>query len=147
MSKLLDYVKWRGDLSFAQDSFNSIDAALFSQLSLFNLDDIVSSNEKKTISEVYQGYLDKGNTLETKIGFLLTFEQNYIFEAMSKAPRFKDLIFCDYVHIMDEESVCQFEAFTVDLGDKLLISYGGTDDSIVGWREDFYLMFLDSLNL
>jgi hypothetical protein len=64
---------------------------------------------------------------------------------MSNASRFKELRLSDFVRIVDEGKVCQFEAFTVDLGDKLLISYGGTDDSIVGWQEDFQLLYLEEI--
>ena len=32
MNNVLDYIKWRGDLSFAQDPFNAIDSAIFSNL-------------------------------------------------------------------------------------------------------------------
>ena len=32
MSNIIDYMKWRGDLTFAQDSFNEIDNLILSQL-------------------------------------------------------------------------------------------------------------------
>ena len=32
MSNIIDYVDWRGDLTFEQDSFNQVDAVVFSQL-------------------------------------------------------------------------------------------------------------------
>ena len=33
MSNIFDYLKWRGDLTFAQDSPNGVDALIFSGLS------------------------------------------------------------------------------------------------------------------
>ena len=32
MSNILDYIQWRGDLSFAQDPPNAIDSLIFSYL-------------------------------------------------------------------------------------------------------------------
>ena len=32
MSNVLDYVKWRGDLSFAQDPPNAVDSVIFSYM-------------------------------------------------------------------------------------------------------------------
>lgn len=32
MNNVLDYIRWRGDLSFAQDPLNAVDAVIFSNL-------------------------------------------------------------------------------------------------------------------
>ena len=39
MSNIIDYVDWRGDLTFEQDSFNQVDAVVFSQIAMLELDD------------------------------------------------------------------------------------------------------------
>lgn len=44
MSNLIDYIKWRGDLTFSQDSFNDIDNLILSQLAYIDFTDIVVSN-------------------------------------------------------------------------------------------------------
>ena len=41
MGNLLDYLAWRGDLSLAQDPFNSIDALLLSSLSYVDFTNVV----------------------------------------------------------------------------------------------------------
>ena len=33
MSNIIDYIKWRGDLSFSKSSFNEVDGLIFSMLS------------------------------------------------------------------------------------------------------------------
>ena len=40
MANICDYIKWRGDLSFASDSFNEVDSLVLSQLSYFNFTDL-----------------------------------------------------------------------------------------------------------
>ena len=32
MQNVLDYIRWRGDLSFAQDPLNAVDSVIFSNL-------------------------------------------------------------------------------------------------------------------
>ena len=41
MSNMLDYLKWRGDLSFSQDPFNEVDNLVFSILCYNDFDGIV----------------------------------------------------------------------------------------------------------
>ena len=50
MSNIIDYMKWRGDLTFAQDSFNEIDNLILSQLVYVELNNIVPGDEEPTIS-------------------------------------------------------------------------------------------------
>ena len=41
---IIDYIKWRGDLTLKQVSFNEIDALILSELSYVNFKDIVPEN-------------------------------------------------------------------------------------------------------
>ncbi|NCC43953.1 MAG: DUF2974 domain-containing protein, partial [Clostridia bacterium] len=58
------------------------------------------------------------------------------------AKRYEDARLSDYSEIYDEETQTQFGAvcITLDSGEKY-ISFRGTDDSIVGWREDFSISY------
>ena len=146
MGRIMDYVSWRGDLDFTQVPFNAIDAAIFSQLSIFDFDYIVpESGDGNSISEVFELYLGKGYQLSDPVTFLMTNKQHYLFEALSKAPRYKDLKLSNYRRIHNEKNPCQFEAMTIELDDLMLISFGGTDDTILGWHEDFELLYLDEI--
>ena len=62
---------------------------------------------------------------------------------MAASRRFSDLTLCAYVSRTDEETQTQFSALTALLPDKTAyIAFRGTDDTIVGWKEDFNLAFL-----
>ena len=50
MSNIIDYMKWRGDLTFSQDPFNEIDNLILSQLVYVELNNIVSDNAAHAIS-------------------------------------------------------------------------------------------------
>ena len=146
MSRICDYVTWRGDLSFKQEPFNAVDAAIFSQLSIFDFDNIVPSSVEGTpLWKVFDLYLGKGYQLSDPVTFLVSNKQHYLFEAISKAPRYKDLMLSNYQRIYDDKNPCQFEAMTIEMDDKILISFGGTDDTILGWHEDFELLYLEEI--
>ena len=146
MSRIIDYVNWRGDLNFNQEPFNQIDAAIFSQLSLLDFDDIIPlEGDGIPLYEVFNRYLAKGYKINEPVGLFISNKQHYLFEAVSKAPRYKDLLVSNYQRIYNEDNPCQFEAMTIDLGEELLISFGGTDDTILGWHEDFELLYLEEI--
>ncbi len=48
MPNILDYVDWRGDITFDKSPFNDIDNLIFTQLSYINFDGIVPSFLTKT---------------------------------------------------------------------------------------------------
>ena len=47
MSNILDYVKWRGDLSFQASPFNEVDNLIISMLSYIHFDGVVEPNFNK----------------------------------------------------------------------------------------------------
>ena len=47
---ILDYIKMRGDLTFAQSDFNSVDALILSQIAYNNIDGLVSPDFKQKIT-------------------------------------------------------------------------------------------------
>ena len=58
--------------------------------------------------------------------------------AIVASPRFRPLRLCDYVSEMDSHREKQFSACTLRFpsGDAY-VSFRGTDNTIVGWKEDF----------
>ena len=50
MEYLIEYVKWRGDLSLKNDKFNVIDIMILTQISYLNFEKIVSSDFKESIT-------------------------------------------------------------------------------------------------
>ncbi len=59
---------------------------------------------------------------------------------MADAPRYRDLQLCGYVNEICEKKQVQFSALTIRLPDDTwFAAVRGTDDTIVGWREDFNL--------
>lgn len=141
MSNILDYIKWRGDLDFIQSPLSEVDNLILSKLSYLDFTDIV--HESMTLSDVSELYLkSKGYG---KIGMLLDENFPLLLEQAGLSHRFGSIVVSDVVDKTCEEAIIQFAAMTFDLGSALFIAFRGTDDSIVGWKEDFMMSIMDTV--
>ena len=63
---------------------------------------------------------------------------------MAHSVRFGGMLLNGYCELMDDAREQQFAALTVELGDgSIYLSYRGTDDTIVGWKEDLNMGYLE----
>ena len=97
-----------------------------------------SNNEKITIKQAYEN-TEKIGIPEQKI---LQIEDKDLFPAMAKSKRFGKLYIIEYVNNVDEDEEKQFSAVTILLPDNTMyVAYRGTDNTLVGWKEDFNMCF------
>lgn len=67
-----------------------------------------------------------------------------LFEAMTKSRRFCKMKLNFHENIIDTNKETQFSAVTFLLEDgTVLIAFRGTDETIVGWKEDFNMAFME----
>ena len=145
MSNILDYLAWRGDLSFYQDPFNSIDALILSCLSYVNFTGVVPSKGDGliTIEEASEKFFTIHSPEElAQDKSFIRFAPDLL-RAMAKTDRFRNSYLLNFVDDTDISRGIQFAAVEIDLPDETsFISFRGTDDTVVGWKEDFNLSFM-----
>ena len=142
MANILDYLDWRGDLTLAERGFNEVDNLLMAELCFLDFSGIVPADFSASVSlpEAMQKY-DAARPQET-MGVLVPEQIPELGHKMAASRRFSDLTLCAYVSRTDEETQTQFSALTALLPDKTAyIAFRGTDDTIVGWKEDFAMAF------
>ena len=139
MPNIMDYLNWRGDLTFKQDKINEVDAIILSRFSYLPFKDVNMENV-----ESVESILDKMKDLSLD-KFIWKNDKEFITK-LGKTNRYKDLIVTDYQEIMDLEAEKQFAAVTIWLpkGYKY-VSFRGTDMSLVGWKEDFNMSFMENV--
>ena len=145
MSNIIDYMKWRGDLTFAQDSFNEIDNLILSQLVYVELNNIVPGDEEPTISllDAAKLFFKQNNEQELLDHVSMTKNAILVFKEMAKSVRFKNVQLSRYVNDINEQEQSQFSAITIKLPDNsTYIAFSGTDATLVGWHEDFNMLYL-----
>ncbi len=149
MPNLTDYLQWRGDLSFSASPLSEVDNLIFGLLSYIDLDGIVPPPGKGriTVREAAKEYFFvHACEVPKPLGLIIPAEIVTFFRRLADTPRFRDLELCGYVNEISIEEEMQFSALTVRLPDEsFFVAFRGTDDTIVGWREDFNLSFLDSV--
>lgn len=143
MSNFLDYLKWRGDLSFARDPFNEVDNLVLSELAYIDFSPVTGEpGNGVTLREAYR-IMSEGN-IKTELN--LSHDPWPLLEAAAGTERFGNII-CDYyINIIDQETTMQFSSTVFILGEmNSFVAFRGTDDTLVGWREDF-LTYYQSQN-
>ena len=142
MGTLEDYIKWRGDLTFSQDGFNMIDNLVLSCISYVEMDDVfnASSQKEMTLQEITDIYFKKVFPKKSFRDGSILKDAPITLKAISKTGRYKSIKVRNYVSKNDVKKTLQFAAMEFVLPDDTsYIAYRGTDDSIVGWKEDFRL--------
>jgi len=144
MANIVDYIEWRGDLTFAQSPFNEVDNLLLSTAAFIDLSGVVSPDpwgmpvKLSVCAEKYREKYPDGRYY----GVAIPAAMGDIFQKMARSTRFGGIYVTCYVSDLNEAEGKQFGAVTMVLPDNsIFISYRGTDDTITGWREDFNLSF------
>ena len=147
MGTLYDYINWRGDLSFAEAPMNEVDSLIFSLLSYLDLKEIVpDSHYGSTVSlkAAANAFFSK-NPDPKKISMGVIVPKNIVkvFRMVKDTRRYRGVGLKAHVNMIDTKKEMQFSATTFLLDDETtLIAYRGTDDTLVGWKEDFNMSFL-----
>lgn len=145
MSNLLDYFAWRGDLSFSASPFCEVDNLVLSMLSFVDLTGIVSDSVvgmPLKLSDCYERYSEKFPTGE-RFGQIIPNSTGDSFRLAAGSVRFRDTYVTAFRSETDENAVSQFAAVTFVLPDNsIFVAFRGTDDTLIGWREDFNLSFI-----
>ena len=138
MANIIDYVEWRGDLNLNKTEFNEIDSLILNRFSYFPLDNLINKNEMVSIKELSERF-KKADKKQMRI---LWKDDADLFPIMGNSKRFGEMLALEYINKIDPEQEKQFSAITVILpDDTLYISYRGTDNTLIGWKEDFNISF------
>ena len=149
MANITDYVDWRGDITFSASPFNDIDALIMTQLAMVDLSGIVPS-------DIGDGYIsledaaglyfaDKKRENE-QVSVIIPSETYVLFKKIAESKRFGNIKLTAHVSHIDTVREKQFSAVTVKPGDgSVFVAFRGTDDTIVGWKEDFNMSFMPTI--
>ncbi len=134
MANLLDYLRWRGDLPFARDPFNDVDNLILSVFSYFRLEGVMPPDGCMTVREIAEALGGDPGVA----GLIGQDDNRELLRLMGESCRFADMGVCLYRQETDAARQKQFAAMTFLLPDgTVFVAYRGTDNTLVGWKEDF----------
>ena len=142
MSHIVSYVKRYRENTFCDMPFNEVDALVLSQFIYLKLDGYIgSTSENKESVSLYQ----LSNCIDYEKVFV---DERYrknnteLFETMVESKRFRRMKMNYFSNITSVLAETQFSAMTVFLEDgPTVLIYRGTDETMIGWKEDFNMCF------
>ena len=149
MSNILDYLDWRGDLTLDASPFCEVDNLILTQLSFADLDGIADGADRREsvpLSAAVERYFEnEGRRLKSR-GALIPDEVPELLRRAAESRRFRDMGLVRFDSVMDKTVQTQFAALCILLGDgSFYISYRGTDDTLIGWKEDLNMGFMEQV--
>lgn len=144
MANVVDYLHWRGDLTFENDPFNNVDNLILSILSYLGFGGVVPSERSEKRVQLGDACAKILKKLKDDPSLITGFSRvdGTFLEALVDAPRFANIELGRYVDRINVEKSLQFAAFTAYLPTgQMFVSFRGTDGTLVGWRENLNLSF------
>ena len=147
MGTVYDYLTWRGDLTMRAAPFGEVDSLILSMFAYLDMQDIVPAPGEEGELSVWaasKAFLERyPDPKKSKMGVLIPKDIVKMMRAMRSTKRFGTLKMSGYVNLIDPETELQFSAVTFLMADgTAIVTYRGTDDTLVGWKEDMNMCFL-----
>ena len=145
MPGFADYLSWRGDLSFAQDPFGPVDGLLLGTLAYHHFAQYADPplGVGVPFHQVAEQIL--AQPPERLRVFASGKRDAKLLEQTAASPRYRDQLLWASQEVLDVGQQVQFAAITLQLDYGAAVVFRGTDNTLVGWKEDFNLGFLDTI--
>lgn len=146
VTTVFDYLRWRGDLTFAQDAFNEVDNLILCIIAYLNFRRFPELRSRDAGKAVLMSDIVPRMTAEDEQQGLSP--NNYIplMKLAAESCRFAPVRLFGYETVRDETREMQLDALSFLLPDgTLFCAFMGTDRSLVGWKENLNLSYMDAV--
>ena len=139
MPNLLDYLCWRGDLLLSERPFCEADSAVLARVSYLPFQALeLKETDALSLGEA----ADRLCALPDVDARIVLSGDRRMLRALASSPRFRSMTLTGFRSVFDAEKETQFCAMTLVLGDgRRYVSYRGTDNTLVGWKENLNMSF------
>jgi len=138
MANIFDYLTDVQYDSFYDVPLNELDILALTELTYLSFDNLLDQPVNR-LSDVATRVPRESTMLTNK-------ERLQLLDQLSQHKRFKNSKLSNFVNDIDVELQKQFAAMTYRLNlDTYLIVFRGTDDSIIGWKEDFHMTYMKEI--
>lgn len=143
MGTVLDYLKEYGDYTLVEKPFGEVDSLILSQFSYLKFDEMLPETGEGASPTVSLEEMFRHEKYDSLYGDERYRRDNTaLFLGMLGGRRFHDTRIMNYVNQIDLDTEMQFSAVTILLPDgTVYVAFRGTDETIVGWKEDLNLAF------
>lgn len=141
MAHLIDYLEKVENLTFDQEPLNILDKVCINEIGYLTYEKWLTASDLKKPINLHD--FAEVKELNPDYSFMVTKERVELAEAMVRSRRFASLSLSNYRSVLDKEVEKQFAAMIFSLPelDYHQLVFRGTDDSVIGWKEDFQLTY------
>ena len=141
MSTIFDYLDYVAYDSIYDRPFKELDVLALTELTYLPFDRIVPQGDTTNI-EVRLS--DAVELVDRTTDFIVTDQHLQLLDDLASSKCFKNIKLLNYVNEYDPDVQKQFAAMTYRLTmDVYLVVFRGTDDTLIGWKEDFHMTYMD----
>ena len=142
MGTILDYLKEYGDYTLAEKPFDEVDSLVLSQFAYLKFDGLAPSPGEEEPAVSLQELMEHTDYDHLYADERYREDNTALFHGLYNGKRFRELRVYNYVNQIDLDTETQFSAVTFRLPNGVCyVAYRGTDETIVGWKEDLNLAF------
>lgn len=143
MGIIFDYLDQVAYDSIYDTPFNELDMLMLTEITYLPFDQIVSDQMSPDCS---CRLFEVAEKVPQDLSMLVTKNRLKLLEKVASSTRFKNIKLMGYVNDIDSDVQKQFAAMIFKIKpDSYVLTFRGTDDSIIGWKEDFHMTYMDQV--
>jgi len=141
MGIIFDYLDQVAYDSIYDTPFNELDMLMLTEITYLPFDQIVSDQMSPDCT---CRLFEAAEKMPQDLSMLVTKNRLKLLEKVASSTRFKNIKLMGYVNDIDPDVQKQFAAMIFKIKpDSYVLTFRGTDDSIIGWEEGFHLTYMD----
>ena len=143
MEIIFDYLDQVAYDSIYDTPFNELDMLMLTELTYLPFDQIVSDQMSPDCT---CRLFEAAEKVPQDLSMLVTKNRLKLLEKIASSTRFKNIKLMGYVNDIDPDVQKQFAAMIFKIKpETYVLTFRGTDDSIIGWKEDFHMTYMDQV--
>lgn len=143
MGIIFDYLDQVAYDSIYDTPFNELDMLMLTEITYLPFDQIVSDQMSPDCT---CRLFEAAEKVPQDLSMLVTKNRLKLLEKVASSTRFKNIKLMGYVNDIDPDVQKQFAAMIFKIKpDSYVLTFRGTDDSIIGWKEDFHMTYMDQV--
>ena len=140
MSNIFTYLEEVKHDSIYDKPFNELDLLILTELTYLPFDQLVHEDMSPYCD---CRLLDLADQVPRDLSMMVSKNRLKLLDLAAASTRFKNLKLMGYVNDVDQDIQKQFAALIFKIKpDTYVLVFRGTDDSIVGWKEDFHMTYM-----
>lgn len=140
---IFDYLDQVAYDSIYDTPFNELDMLMLTEITYLPFDQIVSDQMSPDCT---CRLFEAAEKAPQDLSMLVTKNRLKLLEKVASSTRFKNIRLMGYVNDIDPDVQKQFAAMIFKIKpDSYVLTFRGTDDSIIGWKEDFHMTYMDQV--